>query len=125
MQLPISHIEILIHIWLYFLLIFLFLFSILVQRRVSIVDGIAYILSLSTDDNECTRLPSPCQHGCMNTPGSFECSCNQGYTLNNDLSTCRGMNVVLLHHNFSFVPNRAEEQVLAKKCLLIMISNIA
>nr|CAH0112818.1 unnamed protein product [Daphnia galeata] len=35
------------------------------------------------DDNECNRLPSPCRGNaqCVNTPGSFECACPDGYKL--------------------------------------------
>ena len=40
------------------------------------------------DINEC--LSSPCQHGCTNTLGSYNCYCNQGYVLDNDQHSCRG-----------------------------------
>ena len=32
-----------------------------------------------------------CDHICMNIPGSYNCSCNRGYTLNNDSLTCAGI----------------------------------
>ena len=41
------------------------------------------------DINEC--LSSPCEQRCTNTPGSFVCSCNNGYRLDNNGLTCSGM----------------------------------
>jgi len=35
-------------------------------------------------------LPHVCEHDCANTDGSYECSCYDGYSLNNDLSSCTG-----------------------------------
>ena len=32
----------------------------------------------------------PCAHGCKNFIGSFECTCQKGYILNNDQRTCEG-----------------------------------
>ena len=43
------------------------------------------------DINEC--LSSPCNHTCTNTPGSFVCSCNDGYELGPDRLSCQGINV--------------------------------
>ncbi|XP_067672504.1 uncharacterized protein [Haliotis asinina] len=41
------------------------------------------------DIDEC---PTPCAHTCMNTDGSFKCSCRAGYTLNADERTCDDVN---------------------------------
>lgn len=41
--------------------------------------------------NECENTPSPCQHICRNTDGSFICSCPAGYVLNPDGLTCRDL----------------------------------
>jgi len=46
------------------------------------------VLSISADIDECTL--SPCQHTCENTPGSFVCSCNDGYQLSSNGRTCEG-----------------------------------
>ena len=41
------------------------------------------------DIDEC--LLSPCNHTCTNTAGSFQCSCNDGYELDDDGRTCNGV----------------------------------
>jgi hypothetical protein len=40
------------------------------------------------DANECTN-NTLCQQVCVNTPGSFSCACNAGYTLLPDLRSCQ------------------------------------
>ncbi|XP_071502871.1 uncharacterized protein [Diadema antillarum] len=40
----------------------------------------------SQDYNECSV--RPCQHRCMNTPGSYRCYCDHGFLLLNDGRTC-------------------------------------
>jgi len=40
------------------------------------------------DIDEC--LSSPCGHTCINTVGSFVCSCNNGYVLDSDGLSCNG-----------------------------------
>ncbi len=46
------------------------------------------------DVNECQEV-TECQQGCTNTPGSFECTCEPGFTLQGDGKTC--------DHKFFFV----------------------
>ncbi|XP_065169457.1 fibrillin-2-like [Atheta coriaria] len=39
--------------------------------------------------NECDLMPNMCNHGsCMNTPGSFECQCNRGYSYDINSHQC-------------------------------------
>ena len=45
--------------------------------------------ALALDVNEC--LSSPCGQTCTNTAGSYQCSCNDGYELDDDGRTCNGM----------------------------------
>ena len=45
-------------------------------------------LSIYLDINECTANTDGCDQVCTNTDGSFECSCNSGFTLSNDGKTC-------------------------------------
>jgi len=47
------------------------------------------IRTFIVDIDECRF--SPCEHGCINTPGSFECVCNDGHELNSNGRTCTGM----------------------------------
>ena len=42
-----------------------------------------HILSLILDINECEDI-SVCNHDCNNTDGSYECSCRDGYELEDD-----------------------------------------
>ena len=42
-----------------------------------------------TDRDECTEIPGICANGrCENTEGSFACTCQEGYKLNNERSFC-------------------------------------
>lgn len=42
--------------------------------------------------DECSLMPTMCSHGtCLNTPGSFECQCKQGFTYDIDSHQCIGM----------------------------------
>ena len=51
---------------------------------------VATIVSL--DRNECnnTSAVKVCEHDCHNLPGSYNCSCHVGYSLNTDKKTCSG-----------------------------------
>ena len=40
------------------------------------------------DDDECGNPGHGCSHHCTNTPGSFVCSCEHGYELEEDGKTC-------------------------------------
>lgn len=41
--------------------------------------------------DECALMPNMCNHGaCVNTPGSFHCSCDGGYAYDADSHQCIG-----------------------------------
>ena len=40
------------------------------------------------DINECNTNKGGCEHSCSNTPGSYSCSCNTGYSLDLDNRGC-------------------------------------
>ena len=42
------------------------------------------------DIDECALDTDGCNQGCINTPGSFQCNCSEGYQLNEDGFTCDG-----------------------------------
>ena len=46
---------------------------------------------LTSDLNECATNNGhgPCDQSCINTPGSYQCNCSNGYTLANNVS-CNG-----------------------------------
>ena len=45
----------------------------------------------AADINECDKNNGGCEQNCDNTVGSFECSCDPGFTLNADMLNCDGM----------------------------------
>ena len=47
------------------------------------------ILPPIADKNECD-LDRPCDQGCINNVGSYQCTCSFNYTLNADGVTCQG-----------------------------------
>ena len=56
-----------------------------------IANTYACILS---DTDECAK--TPCDHTCTNTDGSFTCSCNNGYELDENGRSCNGMYTMLI-----------------------------
>ena len=52
-----------------------------------------------TDINECHTNNGGCEQICNNTVGSFECSCNQGYSLSSDGTNCIGKQYNYYHNN--------------------------
>ena len=50
------------------------------------------VLELLIDFNECSISNGGCEEICINTDGSFICSCHQGYMLRDDNRTCTGIN---------------------------------
>ena len=47
------------------------------------------IINFVLDINECSTNNGGCEHNCVNTIGSFTCSCNTGYSLTSGLH-CSG-----------------------------------
>ena len=45
----------------------------------------------ATDVDECSTSNGGCDQVCTNTVGSFNCSCNDGFSLNMDGATCDGL----------------------------------
>ncbi|UYV82478.1 hypothetical protein LAZ67_21002387 [Cordylochernes scorpioides] len=41
--------------------------------------------------DECSGPEPPCQQGCVNTPGSFQCECHQGFQLQEDGASCTSL----------------------------------
>lgn len=44
---------------------------------------------LFSDMDECAVNNGGCQHECKNTPGSYECTCNNGFTLHENKHDCK------------------------------------
>ena len=49
------------------------------------------LLVLSTDIDECSTSNGGCDQVCTNTVGSFNCSCNSGFSPNTDGIACDGL----------------------------------
>ena len=47
------------------------------------------------DKNECLEQRGGCQHACVNTEGSFKCSCKTGFKLHSNGKDCVGMSAIL------------------------------
>ena len=52
--------------------------------------------SKCVDIDECTNTYHDCHHHCINMPGSYMCSCNEGFELAEDERSCEGMSHVCL-----------------------------
>ena len=48
------------------------------------------------DINECSGVDNTCQQQCNNTEGSYLCSCQSGFHLNADGTTCSSKNYCVL-----------------------------
>ena len=54
----------------------------------------SYSLLCVSDNNECLDNNGQCQSVCINTPGSFSCSCESGFLLLTDGRSCVGESCV-------------------------------
>ena len=64
-----------------------------VQNSVSCCHLLAFVIALYTfclDIDECEENVDGCSHGCVNTEGSYYCTCPSGYELISDNKTCTG-----------------------------------
>lgn len=70
---------------------------ILLFRSDDINHGI-YIYALDIDECGIPGLGGMCSQICVNTPGSYECQCNNGYRLSSDGFTCEGIYIATAHN---------------------------
>ena len=49
------------------------------------------VIFLNADIDECSDDTDNCNQTCTNTEGSFTCGCDDGYYLDSDETTCKGM----------------------------------
>ena len=57
---------------------------------IALVQESASLIILLIDINECSEASDGCAQNCTNTNGSYTCSCNTGYRLDNDRHSCNG-----------------------------------
>ena len=55
------------------------------------------------DINECEADNGNCSQICVNTEGSFECSCRVGYVLGSDGTSCSGTGVKALYIHVTYL----------------------
>ena len=55
-----------------------------------------FLLIFSTDPNECLDDPVICDQQCTDINTGYECSCVDGYRLDDDLHNCTGIYYTLL-----------------------------
>ena len=65
-------------------------------RRLYLYTCTIIIEALLLDINECENNNGGCNHTCHNENGTFSCTCDTGYTLNNDGLACDG-EILVLH----------------------------
>lgn len=53
----------------------------LVSKILNISNVSSSSILLVSDINECDCQNGGCEHNCTNTPGSYNCSCRDGYTV--------------------------------------------
>ena len=69
-----------------------------------ILPEVGNLTSLYThsDNNECLSDNGGCDHNCTDSDGSYTCSCNNGYQLNNDGHTCEGLQIISICNNCNY-----------------------
>lgn len=65
--------------------------------------GAGHSFVLRADINECERLPQPCAHQCINTPGSYTCTCPPGRHLLGDGKSCAGLERLPGYQSYSYI----------------------
>lgn len=80
------------------------LFSSLLPASRSLVSFLVLVrlFTLRADINECERLPQPCAHRCLNTPGSYKCTCPPGRYLLGDGKSCAGLERLPSFESYSY-----------------------
>ena len=60
-------------------------------------------VSIASDFDECSSEPSPCDENadCVNSDGSYSCTCKQGFTGNGAI--CEGVPVLIIHCAFTTI----------------------
>ena len=72
------------------------------------------------DINECTENIDNCTHGCIDTEGSYYCTCPNGYELRKDNTTCVGESI---SHSFKQAQNDKMNIHCSQTYLLTQINN--
>uniref|UniRef100_A0A2C9KPQ1 CUB domain-containing protein n=1 Tax=Biomphalaria glabrata TaxID=6526 RepID=A0A2C9KPQ1_BIOGL len=78
-----------------------------------------FSIHFQAERNECETKEHNCHHACMNTIGSYKCTCRTGYELHPNGKTCTrkcGGNITASSGNI-FSPNYSQNYSLPKECI--------
>lgn len=75
-----------------------------------------YLDTLLSDINECQLNNGGCQHVCTNNPGSYSCSCPQGYRISSDRKSCEDINECHLRNGHGPCQDTCENTPGSYKC---------
>ena len=64
-----------------------------------------YLFNCCLDVNECTLNNGNCDQTCVNKDGSYECKCNDGFSLGDDGKSCAGI-----------ISNTLRNEIMARFC---------
>ncbi|XP_059152837.1 tolloid-like protein 1 isoform X2 [Physella acuta] len=84
------------------------------------VQKTGFFASFTTDKDECTKDNGGCQHICKNTVGSYQCACQNGFTLHDDLHGCKEGGCqfeIRVHYGVITSPNYPEYYPSRKDCV--------
>ena len=62
----------------------------LVKVYISLQHRVMFQVNIVSDVDECAEDPSLCRETCVNTRGSYSCTCPEGFDLDVDQISCRG-----------------------------------
>lgn len=60
------------------------------------------LIATITDINECLTRKGGCDDNCINTLGSYYCTCNTGYRLLSDKRNCVGKYIIHMYMQISY-----------------------
>lgn len=69
--------------------------TVLVGCKYSMRNSYCYCAAIYLDIDECSS-SDPCEQVCTNSEGSYECSCDPGYSLDDDQHSCNGMVTIVM-----------------------------
>ena len=64
------------------------LIRIFAGQIITAVVKVSHTAAATVDIDECRDSHGGCEHECVNSQGSYQCVCHEGYTLRSDRRTC-------------------------------------
>ena len=76
--------------------------------------------STAIDDDECALNNGGCQHKCINTDGSYYCSCDTGYDLQQDEFSCKGKSISCMCRNLKIYEIKKSQRAVLTVLITIL-----